>query len=93
MANLLNDGPAEPLTAGRYLNAGHPLNVWLIANTETLAADFPVLFQRVFVAADQLIEPEHVNAALERVARSRPDLAPQPEAYLREDSKGWWWSR
>jgi len=72
------------------LNARHPLARWLLANAETLAEAFPASFEQVF---RPLRSVDAINTALERIARRRPDLAPPPGAYLRQDEKGRWWSR
>ncbi|MEU8820950.1 ATP-binding protein [Actinoplanes sp. NPDC048796] len=88
------EGDDSLARAGRHLNERHPLTQWLLAHTATLAADFPVPFQRVFrLAATNHTSVEDINTALDRIARSRSDIAPPPGAYLRQDDNGWWWSR
>ncbi|MDY7088155.1 MAG: hypothetical protein SYR96_23990, partial [Actinomycetota bacterium] len=84
---------ASLLRAGKYLNAKHALTQWLMTHAETLAADFPAPFQGIFRKATDIKEVQKINEALDRVAQTRPDIAPPAEAYLREDENGWWWSR
>ncbi|XVU27463.1 HD domain-containing protein [Actinoplanes sp. CA-054009] len=78
--------------AANMMNARHPLTRWLIDNSATLAESFPALFRRVFREAGSLRGVHVLNTALEQVARTRKVPAPPPEAYLREDDNGWWWS-
>jgi hypothetical protein len=84
----------EPAKAGPYLNATHPLTRWILRHGKTIAADIPVVFRQVFFRANEMGMPaDQMNEGLSRVARTRPDIAPPPEAYVREDENGWWWSR
>ncbi|WP_164842353.1 HD domain-containing protein [Actinoplanes solisilvae] len=80
--------------AGTHLNGRHPLARWLLANADVLAEQFPAPFQRVFRhAATSPDGVDPINEALDRVAKTRTDIAPPRDAYLRADEKGWWWSR
>jgi hypothetical protein len=86
------DSPA--LHRDSFLNDGHPLVRWLFAHAATLAADFAAPFQRVFFPGPLTWDkPETLNEALNMVARARPEIAPPPEAYLRELGDGRWVSR
>ncbi|SNY50889.1 HD domain-containing protein [Paractinoplanes atraurantiacus] len=86
-------GSARLARASRMMNARHPLTQWLTANAGALAEHFPALFQRVLRVATHLEDVSELNAALDRVVRGGRVPAPPPEAYLRQDKKGWWWSR
>jgi hypothetical protein len=87
---------ADPLLAraGSVLNANHPLTDWISTHAESLLREFASPFQRVLSQAHGTASADSVNAALERVARARTDIpAPPPEAYVRADENGRWWSR
>jgi hypothetical protein len=75
------------------LNVEHPLTRWLLENATTLADDFPAPFQRVLRRAPWIYSSDEINDALAQVARSAPEIAAPPSAYLREDRLGAWWSR
>ena len=79
--------------AGQWLNAAHPLTRWLLAHADILATEFQAPFHRVFLRATTLTDVDEINSALDRIARGRPDIAPPPTAYLREDENGWWCTR
>jgi hypothetical protein len=94
------DAPAELLlTVGRghaYKTPANPLNPlsqWLVAHADQLAGALPVLFGQLKRAFEQR-GLDGLNALLDRVAKARPDPAPPPEAYLRDDNpEGEWWTR
>jgi hypothetical protein len=80
--------------AGAYLNAAHPLAIWISAHAELLSRDFAAPFNRALRDAPWLLSPDTINDALDRVAGARTDIpAPPEEAYVRADKNGWWWSR
>ncbi|WP_250030531.1 HD domain-containing protein [Paractinoplanes maris] len=86
-------GPEKLIRTRGVLNLHHPLTQWMVNNATVLERDFPAPFQRVFWQAGSLQEVGELNRALEQVALSRPDIAPPPAAYARQDDAGLWWSR
>jgi hypothetical protein len=82
--------PYEVARAGRFLNANHAFSRWLVENASELSKHFAAPFERIL---RPLRSVETINTAMDGIARSRPDLAPPEDAYLRLGDDGWWWTR